>query len=66
MQNMQLLHNLYASPSIINDQVKEDDIGRACTRHEEEEVCIQDFLGESQKETIKKTKACGKIILSCN
>jgi hypothetical protein len=28
------LHNLYSSPNI-NDQVKEDEIGRTCSTHEE-------------------------------
>jgi hypothetical protein len=34
------LHNLYSSPSIISDQVKEDEMGRACSTNEGEEECI--------------------------
>jgi hypothetical protein len=33
------LHNLYSSPNK-NDQVKEDEIGRACSTNEGEEECI--------------------------
>jgi hypothetical protein len=31
------LHNLYSSP---NDQVKEDEMGRACSTHGKTEKCI--------------------------
>jgi hypothetical protein len=35
------LHNLYSSPNIIfNDQVKEDEMGRACSTNGGDEECI--------------------------
>jgi hypothetical protein len=34
------LHNLCSSPSIINDLVKEDGMGRACSTNGGEEECI--------------------------
>jgi hypothetical protein len=38
------LHNLYSTPNIKqNDRVKGDEIGKACSKHEGEEECIQRF-----------------------
>jgi hypothetical protein len=34
------LHNLYSLPSIISDQVKEDEMGRACSTYGGEEEYI--------------------------
>jgi hypothetical protein len=35
------LHNLYSSPNIIkNDQVKEDEISRACSTNGGDEECV--------------------------
>jgi hypothetical protein len=34
------LHNLYSSPSIKSDLVKEDEMGRACSTNGGEEECI--------------------------
>jgi hypothetical protein len=36
--NNEELHNLYSSPN--NDQVKEDEMGRACSTNRGEEECI--------------------------
>jgi PAS domain-containing protein len=55
------LHNLYTPPKYdYNYQVKEDEMGRACSKNgkgeEEEEYCIRDFGGKSRrKETTRKT-----------
>jgi hypothetical protein len=35
-----VLHNMYFSPSIISDQAKEDDMGRACSMNGGEEEYI--------------------------
>jgi hypothetical protein len=42
------LHNLYSSPNIItlNDQVKEVDMCRACSTHEDED-CVHNFGGKA-------------------
>jgi hypothetical protein len=38
-----------------NDQVKEDEMGRACSANGEEEECIEDFGGKARrKETTRK------------
>jgi hypothetical protein len=52
-----LLHNFYSSPNImLNDQLKEDEMGRACSTHGGEEECIQDSSGKARKkETTRKT-----------
>jgi hypothetical protein len=34
------LHNLYSSPNIKNDEVKEDERGRECSTNGGEEECI--------------------------
>jgi hypothetical protein len=40
-----------------NDQVKEDEMGRACSTNREEAECIQDIGGKARrKETARKTK----------
>jgi hypothetical protein len=38
------LHNLYSSTNNQNDQVKEDEMGRACSTNGGEEKCIYDRL----------------------
>jgi hypothetical protein len=39
-----------------NDEVKEDEMGMACSTHGGEEECTEDFGGESgRKETTRKT-----------
>jgi hypothetical protein len=35
-------HNLYASPNV-NRMIKQRRMGRACTIHERDEKCIQNF-----------------------
>jgi len=37
------LHNLYASSHNISNQVKEDEMGGACSTHEKDEKCVQNF-----------------------
>jgi hypothetical protein len=40
-----------------NDQVKEDEMGRACSTNGGEEECMSDIGGKARRnETIKKTK----------
>jgi hypothetical protein len=47
------LHNLYSS----DDQVKEGEMGRACSTNIGEEECIKDIGGNSRrKETTGRTK----------
>jgi len=49
------LHYLYPLP-MLADQIKDSDMGRACSTHEGEENCVQDIVGETRrKETIWKT-----------
>jgi hypothetical protein len=44
------LHNFHASPNIINNcQVKEYEMGRACSTHRRDKECIQDFVGKPQR-----------------
>jgi hypothetical protein len=53
------LHNLYSSSSIIgySDQVKEDEIGGACSTNGGEEEYIQDIGGKARRKgTTAKTK----------
>jgi hypothetical protein len=52
------LHNLYSSPDIIR-QVKEDEVGGACSTHErgEREKCTRFWWESRRKETTWKTKA---------
>jgi hypothetical protein len=45
---MQELDNLYSSPNK-NDQVKEEDMGRACSMNRGEDECIQDIGGKASK-----------------
>jgi hypothetical protein len=51
------LHNLYSSLNVIRIiQVKEDEMGRACTMHRREEERMQGFGGKARrKETARKT-----------
>jgi hypothetical protein len=49
------LHKLCSSSSIII-KVKEDEMGRACSRNVGEEECMQDFGGKIGKDNIRKTK----------
>jgi hypothetical protein len=54
---VQLPHSLHLSSSVINDQVTKDGVGRACSRHGEQAVCIQNVCGKVRKtEATKKTK----------
>jgi hypothetical protein len=52
------LHNFYSLASIIrNDQVKVDEMGRACSTNRSEEECIYDIGGKARrKKTTGKTK----------
>jgi hypothetical protein len=34
--------NLYSSPNM--DQIKEDDMGQACSMHRKDDKCIQNFV----------------------
>jgi hypothetical protein len=43
-----------------NDQVKEDEMGRACSMNGGQEECIQDFGGKARR---KDLDASGRIIL---
>jgi hypothetical protein len=46
------LHN----EELQNDQVKEDEMGRACSKHEGEEECIYSFCGKAgRRETTRMT-----------
>jgi hypothetical protein len=41
---------LFSSPSIIkDDQIKEDEIRRACSKHGGKEECILDLLGKPER-----------------
>jgi hypothetical protein len=48
---------LYSSPKYNeNDEIREDEMGRACSMHGREEECIKSFGGKSKrKETTRKT-----------
>jgi hypothetical protein len=48
------LHNLYSSPSIVNDQVKEDEIGGAFSTHIGEEKCLYDFDWKARRKEITR------------
>jgi hypothetical protein len=51
---------MYMLESIIktgHDQIKEDEMGRACSTNGRDEECIQDIGGNARrKETTRKTK----------
>jgi hypothetical protein len=50
------IHNLNPPPSIIIHEVKEDEMGRACSTHGEEVECIYHLdIKARTKETIRKT-----------
>lgn len=42
-----VLYSLYCSPYNISDQIKEDEVGRTCSRHERDEIFIQKFGSEA-------------------
>jgi hypothetical protein len=48
------LHYLYPHP-VMADQIKVNEVGRACSTHVGEESCIQGVVGESRRKTIWKT-----------
>jgi hypothetical protein len=43
------LHNLYFSPINYSDQVKEDQMVRACSWHGEDREYIQSFSGKARR-----------------
>jgi hypothetical protein len=52
------LYDLYYSPSYSGDQIKKNEMGGACSKHERKERCIQNSGGETrEKETTRKTQA---------
>jgi hypothetical protein len=59
------LYDLYSSPSYSGDQIKKNEMGRACSHHEVKEMCIQNSGGETRgKETTRKIQTVdGRIIL---
>jgi hypothetical protein len=44
------LCNLYTSPNIISDQIKENEIGRSCSTNGNDEKCIQNFGNKTGRE----------------
>jgi hypothetical protein len=51
------LHNLYSSPNIIR-QIKENEVGAACSTHGRGEKGVHGFGGKSRRnETTRKTEA---------
>jgi len=53
-------YDLYSSPSYTGDQIKKNEMGGACSKHEGHDRCIQNSGGE----TTRKTQAVdGRIIL---
>ena len=59
------LYDLYCSPNYSGDQIKKNEMGGACSKHEGKERCIQNSGGEIRgKEATRKTQAVdGRIIL---
>jgi len=59
------LYDLYSSPSYSGDQIKKNEMGGACCKHEGKERCIQNSGEETRgKETTRKTEAVdGRIKL---
>jgi hypothetical protein len=54
---MEELHNMYSSPSIITEEVKEDEMSRPFSRKGCEEECMWIISGEARKkETTRKVK----------
>lgn len=43
MHSRELLHNLYASPNIINDQMEQNEIGETCMTYERYEMHTEIF-----------------------
>jgi hypothetical protein len=43
------LTNLYSSQNIISDQVKEDEVGRACSTHEEKRNAYRILMGRPER-----------------
>jgi hypothetical protein len=61
----EVLHNLYSSPSTVNDQVKEDETGGAFGTHIGEEKCSYDFDWNARRNDIT-TRTSTKVREHCN
>jgi hypothetical protein len=47
----QELHNSYSVPNI-NIMIKDDEVGRVCSSHDEAEKCIEAFYGKARRKKI--------------
>jgi hypothetical protein len=57
-------YDLYSSPSYSGDQIKKNEMGGACSKHEGQDRCIQNSGGETRgKETTRKTQAVDRRII---